>query len=296
MIGLNISSAFKSLVAIYILIPLMLVPQILLSGAIVPFDKLNFSMKSEKYVPIIGDIMISRWAFEALAVEQFRSNDYQKYWFNINQRKSNVSYLKFNLIPVLGYLIEDIKKDLIVGQIKINDVKALNSGLKIINNEIRNPLNYSISKESISIAKLEDINAFLNNCKITLANQLGEIKNIENNIYDNLYLKFNNDDKELLEFKQKNYNNSIADYVLRNNEFKKLIIEDEQIIRKAEPIYYIAENKFGRAHFYAPEKRIGQFLIDTFFFNTIILWIISLFLYVFLITDSLKIFINFLGG
>lgn len=296
MIGLNISSAFKSLVAIYILIPLMLVPQILLSGVIVPFDKLNFMMKSEKYVPIIGDIMISRWAFEALAVEQFRGNDYQKYWFNINQRKSNVSYLKFNLIPVLGYLIEDIKKELIGGQLKINNVKVLNNGLKIINNEIRNPLNYSISKESISLAKLEEIDVFLHNCKITLANQLSEIKNIENNIYDNLYLKFNNDDKELLEFKQRNYNNSIADYVLRNNEFKKLIIQDEQIIRKAEPIYYIAENKFGRAHFYAPEKRIGQLLIDTFFFNTIIIWIISLFLYVLLITDSLKIFINFLGG
>ncbi len=297
MIGLNISSAFKSLVAIYILIPLMLVPQILLSGVIVPFDKLNFMMKSEKYVPIIGDIMISRWAFEALAVEQFKSNDYQKYWFNIDQRKSNASYLKFNLIPVLGYLIEDIKKELIEGrQFKIKDIKVLNNGLKIINNEIRNPLNYSISKENMSLAKLEEIDVFLNNCKITLANQLGEIKNIENNIYDNLYLKFNNDDKELLEFKQRNYNNSIGDYVLRSNEFKKLIIQDEQIIRKAEPIYYIAENKFGRAHFYAPEKRIGQLLIDTFFFNTIILWVISMFLYVLLITDSLKKFINFLGG
>lgn len=292
MIGLNISSALKSLVAIYVLIPLMLVPQILLSGVIVPFDKLNYSMKSEKYVPVIGDIMISRWAFEALAVEQFRRNDYQKYWFDIEQRKSNTAYLQYNLIPVLSNLLEDAEKGLSEGQIKKADLKLLNSGLKTINNKIKNPYNYLLTQENTDLSKLKAVDLFLNNCTSFLSKQMGEIKIIENNIYDNMYLKFKGDDKALLKFKQENYNNSIADYVLRSNEFKKLVIQDGNIIRKTEPIYFESENSYGRAPFYAFEKRIGHKTIDTFYFNVAVLWIISLFLYVALITDAFGFLIN----
>ena len=41
MIGLNISSAFNSAITIYIIIPLLIIPMMVLSGAMFPFDKLN---------------------------------------------------------------------------------------------------------------------------------------------------------------------------------------------------------------------------------------------------------------
>jgi ABC transport system ATP-binding/permease protein len=41
MLGLNISSALDSMIAIYVLIPLLLIPQILLCGIIVKFDDLQ---------------------------------------------------------------------------------------------------------------------------------------------------------------------------------------------------------------------------------------------------------------
>jgi len=252
-------------------------------------------MKSDKYVPVIGDMMVSRWAFEALAVAQFRRNEYQQYWFDIEQRKSNTSYLQLNLIPAIANLIADVEKELNEGQLKTEDVKVINNGLKVINNKIQNPYNYSLNKENVNLSKLKEIDIFLNHCKFISSIQMNEITKIENNLYDNLYLKFNHNDKALLEFKQQNYNNSIADYVLRNNEYKKLIVQNGEIIRKAEPIYYEPENSFGRAHFYASEKRIGNLMIDTFYFNMTVLWIMSLFLYVVLITDALGIFINTLG-
>ena len=40
-LGLNISSAFNSVIAIYIIIPFILIPQLLFSGVIVKFDKLH---------------------------------------------------------------------------------------------------------------------------------------------------------------------------------------------------------------------------------------------------------------
>ena len=63
MLGLNISSSFNSAVTIYILIPILIIPQLLFSGVMVKFDKLNPIITSQSQVPAIGDMMASRWAF-----------------------------------------------------------------------------------------------------------------------------------------------------------------------------------------------------------------------------------------
>ena len=101
MLGLNISSGLKSVVAIYILIPLILVPQLLFSGVIVNFDKLHNSIATKDYVPRIGDVMTSRWAYEALAVNQFSNNEYEKHFFEDEKRISQASYYSSLLIPKL---------------------------------------------------------------------------------------------------------------------------------------------------------------------------------------------------
>jgi amino acid transporter len=59
MMGLNISAGLNSVVAIYITIPFILVPQILLSGTIVQFDNLHPSITRRIYVPVVGDLMVS---------------------------------------------------------------------------------------------------------------------------------------------------------------------------------------------------------------------------------------------
>ena len=84
-LGLNISSAFNSVITIYIIIPFILIPQLLFSGVLVKFDKLHIgSSVSREYVPVIGDLMTARWSFEAMAVEQFKNNKYEKNFFETN--------------------------------------------------------------------------------------------------------------------------------------------------------------------------------------------------------------------
>ena len=89
MMGLNISSAFNSVITIYSLIPVIIIPQLLFSGVFVKFDKLhqgNFT--SSEFVPVIGDMMPARWSFEALAVEQFKNNKYEKDFFKYDMEIS----------------------------------------------------------------------------------------------------------------------------------------------------------------------------------------------------------------
>src|SRR5690606_28787715 len=65
LLGLNISGAFSSAVTIYILIPILIIPQLLLSGVVIRFEKFNPMVTKPVGVPWIGEIMASRWAFEA---------------------------------------------------------------------------------------------------------------------------------------------------------------------------------------------------------------------------------------
>ncbi len=78
MLGLNISATFNSVVTIYILIPLILIPQMILSGAMFSFDKINGVLGGgSNSVPKIAEVMVSRWAYEALVVKQYTENEFK---------------------------------------------------------------------------------------------------------------------------------------------------------------------------------------------------------------------------
>ena len=137
LLGLNISASFNSVKVIYILIPICIIPQLLFSGIIVPFDKLHpyFSSKSE--VPAIGNVMASRWAYEALTVVQFKDNEYEKRFFEFDKKMSFANWKKdqwesnldskltnfYRIIQKENPLhteLDKIKRD---GQIIINEVR-----------------------------------------------------------------------------------------------------------------------------------------------------------------------------
>ncbi len=92
--GLVLSQSLNSIVAIYITIPLLLIPQILLCGLVVKFDDLSRSASSRNIVPLIGEVIPSRWAFEALVTEQFRNNSYNRLFFTVEKEKFLAQYYR----------------------------------------------------------------------------------------------------------------------------------------------------------------------------------------------------------
>jgi hypothetical protein len=53
-------------------------------------------------------------------------------------------------------------------------------------------------------------------------------------------------------------------------------------------------SKYGRAHFYAPFKQIGNIPIGTLIFNVAAIWFITIILFVTLYYNLLKMFIDYL--
>lgn len=108
LLGLNISASLKSVVTVYILIPFLIIPQIIFSGVLVPFEELNPSTTSQEKVPLIGEMMVSRWAFEALAVNQFINNDYEREFYFLNKEITHAHFMKNYWISELDNANRDI--------------------------------------------------------------------------------------------------------------------------------------------------------------------------------------------
>ncbi|HBS87700.1 MAG: hypothetical protein A2W91_15665 [Bacteroidetes bacterium GWF2_38_335] len=443
LVGLNISSALDSVVTIYILIPFILVPQLLLSGTIVKFDKLNNTLASDNFVPIVGDMMTSRWAYEALVVYQYKNNEYNSYFFDIETEKSRASFKTTFLIPELINKLTNIEtnipeykksKDdkllyLIEKDFRIlrNEISALQKAhpeikfgvMEYLNMEDFNPKvskmtnaylaevkdiymkvykeflqkyddKIKVLQQELGEEKLETVQNeyFKNNAYYKLFFEL-EVKkalafiraneelpellknleyleknvpkyrkdsvpevgklieenfsklwtgintykllftditfertaedlNVDSIIYDditytknylvtlkeaNLEITKNGQkefEKRLVELKQvlgneainemreQHQNINLEDLVLNKQEIKKILETEDRLIQRSDPIYRDPESSIGRAHFYAPYKKIFGISIDTFWFNIFFIWLTSLVIYLTLWHDSIR--------
>ena len=83
MVGLVISSMYNSVKVVYIFIPFIIIPQLLFSGVIVKYDKLHPLITSESEVPWIGNLMSSRWTYEAFDVSLVLNNPNEQKVFDL---------------------------------------------------------------------------------------------------------------------------------------------------------------------------------------------------------------------
>lgn len=297
MLGLNISSGLKTVVAIYVIIPLILVPQLLFSGTIVSFDKLHPSISNKEYVPRIGDLMISRWAYEALAVHQYTDNKFEKRFSEIEQRRSEASYITASWIPELRKINAQCQNYLENG-----DKKALQASSTLLFSEMNKLVGNRWSKlpkliQRFMVPHYNDTTFGFVESSLELIRQRNmEVFNIYNKkrdeVYNHLMAELGGAD-EVVAFKKQYVNDALSDWATNRNDFKQLEVYPDMIVRKKQPIYYIPQSNWGRAHFYAPVKVFAGLHIPTPWFNTIIIWLASGLLYVSLYFDLLRRIIRY---
>lgn len=296
MLGLNISSALNSVITIYILIPFILVPELLFSGIIVQYDKLHKSITTPVYVPVIGDLMTSRWAYEALMVHQFKSNAFQKHFFDIERDISTASYYKDYLIVELQNRITFCDENL--GKVQYE--KEIIEDLRLINNEIDKLARKTgvpfaglakLRMETVSAELLQETNAYLMRLyEVFMKDRLDASQRNDKKYYELVHSLGGKD--EFMEFKQKYFNRTISDLVTNRDGIKKIIQVGDKLVQQKDPIYKNPDSNYGRAHFYASYKRLGSVEIYTYWFNLIVIWLTTLFLYVALKLDLLRKLLN----
>ncbi len=302
MLGLNISASFNSAVTIYILIPLLIIPQLLFSGVMVKFDKLNPIITSQKVVPIVGDMMASRWAFEALAVKQFKDNEVTRKTYKFDKALSIATYKKDYWLPGIISKLDNCDNN----YKKPESRQEVEDALKMIKNEIGKELKVlgneklkcdgleSLTYKKYSSTVSTEIREFLNALKSSY------LKNFKyaSGLKDQAISALNKDSTLRVKFlkdKDDYENESLRDLVVNRNTPYRILDLDGAYVQKIDPIYLDpVDSDFGRAHFFAPRKKFLGRYYDTYWMNLCVIWIMSLILGITLYFDVLKKFINFL--
>jgi len=295
-LGLNISSALNSVVTIYILIPFILVPQLLLSGTIVKFDKLHKNIASINYVPMVGDMMTSRWAYEALAVTQFINNDYERNFYMTDKKKSEYGFIYSALIPELETKINIILNDLKTDSLKDKTEK----NLRILRNEIVKLENRSrIKFKGVSKITYDKFNEriakkaekYLKRLKKIYTKKRSEAASEADKINNELVKKLGSPEA-LIKLKEDNNNIALEQMLKNSQELERIKETDDELIQMVDPIFRYPTNNWGRAHFYAPVKRFAGMIIPTLQFNVLFIWFTSFILYLFLVFDGFRFIIE----
>ncbi len=133
MLGLNISDTFKKTVNIYIIIPFLVIPQLILSGIFISFDRFNPDISSPNKIPWYGEMITSKWAFEALATYQFMNNDYEKHFYVYDKIKSQSNFKKEYWVPSMKNNLDKAKKLYLTAK----DPQQLDYTLNLLQTEIK---------------------------------------------------------------------------------------------------------------------------------------------------------------
>lgn len=305
LLGLNISSAFNSAVTIYILIPLLLIPQLILSGVVVKFDKLNPAIGNTATVPLVGDLMASRWAFEASMVTQFKDNKFEKEFYIYDKVMANCDFQKVYLIPELetklGFTLQNYRStDPVVRDIVIKDLHVIRyelaQELMVVGpDKFARMDELSISKFSPSL--YEEVSVFLESLKRFYTNRYNAADRAKEKIIREK-TRTPEDEKAFETYRETYHNDAITDAVKNLAETHRIIEKDGKLVQKIYPVYKDPDPEHlvdFDAQFYMPSKHFLRSNVDTFWFNTGVIWSMTFVLALTLYFDVLRRIIDGFG-
>ena len=283
-LGLNISASFNSAKVIYILIPVLIIPQLLFSGIIVKFDKLHPWFASQKSVPWIGNVMASRWAYEGLAVTQFRDNPYEKNFYAYDQRMKTANWKKDLWVRELQNSVGDLRRAL-RGQAPNVDV-AYETGL--IRHELQQEMERISGFTFRGLEELEPgrvkegtLDRVEESLQLLVDHYRAAYKQAERSKEQRIAAMTATPElrKTYFQLLDRYRNESLADVVTNKNDVHVIVAYQGELVQKNDPIYLEpVQSGFFGAQFYAPAKYLFGLRIPTLWANVMVLWGMALLL------------------
>lgn len=276
--GIIVSSIIKSAAAAYIVVPFLIIPQIIFSGITIPFEKLNYKITNQEKVPLIGDLAMSRWAVEALLVTQFKDNEYEKYFFDLEMKESQARIKTYFLVPEVIELINKYGNGSKSSKEDLYTQTLINDGLV----KLDIPISYQIENMSRDSGVMMKLMTKLTATKEELIRKHSRITSEKNSFIIKVAKQMGSMDK-LLDIKGKEMNKGIEKFMLNRQSMKTLEFGEERIIQSIDPIFLEPDKGLFNAHLFAPVKIFFDHRFDTFTVNATILLSIFLILYTFLV-------------
>jgi ABC-type multidrug transport system ATPase subunit len=276
LVGLLLSQCLSSVVAIYISIPLLLIPQILLCGLVVSFSDLT-PKSTTGNVPVIGDIIPSRWAYEALAVTSYTDNSYEKPFFDIHKEKYETQFYNLGYLYELQSQLETMNDEATHGkEVNPDHLEIIKTNLPHLTqvcgmDAYSGDFSYNSLKDYLS--KSEEILSKRSN-KATLAADAKMASMIREQGKD-----------AMLDLKRNNYNIRLEEFVIGADNARMLDVVNHVIVPRTSIIFLTPQSRIGRAPFYSSEKIVGSWHIKTLWFNMCVMLFMCVIVALFLFAD-----------
>ena len=274
--GLLLSQCLSSVVAIYISIPLLLIPQILLCGLVVSFSDLT-PKSTTGNVPVIGNIIPSRWAYEALAVTSYTDNEYEAPYFELDKQKYEYLFYNMGFLYELQSQLETQKDEQRKGEtVNPNHMEVIRTNLPQLTEFCEmEPYSGDNSAESLSLymKKAEDLLSQKSN---QLTRELDAKKSA--------FIR-QNGKEALLQLKRDHFNTKLEDCVIGADQKRMVDVVSNHIVPRTGLVYLTPQSRCGNAPFYSHEKIIGNWHIKTLWFNMGVMLLMSILTAVLLFCD-----------
>jgi ABC-type multidrug transport system ATPase subunit len=281
-LGLLISDSFKAVVTIYMLIPFLLIPNMISSGSMIKFEKLNPNISSPVAIPFYGEMIPTRWGYEALAVRQFKDNKYESQFYIYDKALSKAKYKKDYWNVEIKSKLDNVLNDLKKGE----RGDEFNTNLNLVYNEFRKEqiLTPNIKFEFTESLKPDKITSDIVSSALTYVEAVRKYYilyyNNAKDRKDAIITKFQAEDNaKFLKLRDDYANESLEEFVTYKNEIVKTIDFNGEIVQKLDPIFMDSKFPFIRAHFYSPTKQIFGTKMDTFIVNVLVLWVMIILMY-----------------
>jgi hypothetical protein len=280
-----------------------------LSGAMFPFDKLNRKIGSVDKVPVIAELMPTRWTYEALMVSQFKDNRYSKIEFDkeketfylLQKKISEADFNKVHRLPELNKALETTVREFrdyannsaSQEELQVDKSTRQFSKLLLLNNELTRITKVSGIPEFRYLNYLTPVNFNLRvaDSAAIYLKKLDEIfSKISNSASDRKDMFYNLNSEKLNRLQNDYYNYKLEEIVTKYYERKKILLYNNTLVQNTDPVYLDPDRKgflSFRTHFYAPAKYIFGIKTDIFIFNIVLVLLSTILLYLALYYDLL---------
>ena len=276
LVGLLLSQCLSSIVAIYISIPILLIPQILLCGLVVSFSDLT-PKSTTGNVPVIGDLIPSRWAYEALAVTSFTDNAYKAPFFELDKKKYENQYYNMGFLDELQSQLETMKDE------KKRGKEVDPSHMETIRLNLPELTEYCGMNAYQGDYSYESLRQYMKEAEQILSKRSNETTLKADKLMSEMVREQGKE--TVIELKRDHYNLNLEDCVIGANQKRMLDVIDNHIVARTGIIYLTPKSKVGRAPFYSSEKILGSWHIKTLWYNLGIMLLMSIVIAIFLFID-----------
>jgi ABC-type multidrug transport system ATPase subunit len=274
--GLLLSQCLSSIVAIYISIPMLLIPQILLCGLVVSFSDLT-PKSTTGNVPLVGDLIPSRWAYEALAVTSFTDNAYEKEFFEIDREKYENQFYNLGYLYELQSQLETLRDE------QKNHKTVDPNHMEVIRTNLPRLIDYCGIQPYQGSYDYQSLYDYMQNAEKLLVKRSNKLALQRDGVMNKLLRNMGKDG--VLQLKRDNYNLKLEDCVVGADQHSMVDVIDNILVPRTGLIFLTPFSTCGSAPFYSSQKVVGSWHIKTLWYNISILLLMSIICIILLLTD-----------